>query len=144
MPIETIFNIVNSLAPLAWLLLIVAPRWRITERLILSGTVPALFAVVYLILMVLYFSQGDGDFSSLAGVMKLFDNPGAVTAGWVHYLAFDLFVGSWIVSNSRRHALPHIMVVPCLIFTFLFGPVGMLMYLFLRWVKTKKLLHENF
>lgn len=53
-------------------------------------------------------------------------------AGWVHYLAFDLFIGSWEVRDAQRHGLSHLLVVPCLALTFLFGPVGLLLYLGLR------------
>lgn len=80
-------------------------------------------------LLVLFFGQADGGFGSLAGVMKLFTNPWAVLAGWVHYLAFDLFVGAWEVRDAEQHGVSHLLVVPCLFFTFMLGPIGLLMYM---------------
>lgn len=144
MKIELVFTFANSFIPLCWLLLIVAPRWRVTQITILSGMIPAIYAMVYMVLILQYFGRNEGDFSSLSGVMKLFENPGAVTAGWIHYLAFDLFVGTWIVSNSQKLFIPHLWIVPCLLLAFLFGPIGLLLYLIIRSIKTKKILHENF
>ncbi len=49
-------------------------------------------------------------------------------AGWLHYLAFDLFVGAWEVRDASTHGVPHVLVVPCLLLTFLLGPIGLLAY----------------
>ena len=78
------------------------------------------------------FGRTQGDFNSLAGVAQLFQNPKALLAGWIHYLAFDLFIGSWEVRDAGRAGLHHLLVVPCLVLTFLFGPVGLLLYFALR------------
>ena len=53
-------------------------------------------------------------------------------AGWVHYLAFDLLVGAWEARTARREALPHPVLLPCLALTFLFGPLGLLLFLSVR------------
>jgi hypothetical protein len=53
-------------------------------------------------------------------------------AGWTHYLAFDLIVGSWEVRDARERGISHWLVVPCLALTFMFGPVGFLAYQALR------------
>jgi len=78
----------------------------------------------------------------LAGVSQLFDNPFALTAGWIHYLAFDMFIGAWEVGDSQKHGINHFLVIPCLFFTFMFGPVGLILYFTIRAVKTKKMFHE--
>ena len=59
-------------------------------------------------------------------------------SGWVHYLAFDLFVGCWEMQDSHKHQIPHAVVVPCLLFTFLLGPVGLVGYLLVRWVTARQ------
>jgi hypothetical protein len=141
---ETIFQICNSVTPVGWLLLLVAPRWRWTKRIILSAILPLLLGLVYLTLIALYFGEADGNFSSLEGVMKLFDSPFTVVAGWVHYLAFDLFIGTWEVTNGQKLGIPHALLIPCLLLTFLFGPIGFLLYFVIRGIRTKQLLHENF
>ena len=141
---ETIFQICNSITPIGWVLLLVAPRWRWTKQIILSALLPLLLGLVYLTLIVVYFGEAEGNFNSLEGVMKLFDSPFTVVAGWVHYLAFDLFIGTWEVTNGQKLGIPHLLLVPCLILTFLFGPIGLLLYFVIRAIRTKQLLHENF
>jgi hypothetical protein len=64
------------------------------------------------------------DFSSLAGVMALFDSKGGATIGWIHYLAFDLFVGIWAARNADRRGIARWMQIPVLPFIFLLGPLG--------------------
>ena len=128
MKAETIFSIANFTALAGWILLILAPRWAGTRRIILSGALPLLLSISYLVLIVLFFGSADGGFGSLAEVMKLFTNPWATLAGWIHYLAFDLFVGSWEVSDAQKQGISHWFVVPCLVLTFLLGPIGFLLY----------------
>ncbi len=137
-----VFQICNSIAPLAWILLIFFPKWKWTRIIILQGIIPLILGVVYLSLIVLFFGEGEGDFNSLNGVMKLFTHPWTVTAGWIHYLAFDLFIGSWEVSNSQKLGIKHYLIVPSLLLTFFFGPIGLLLYFLTRGIKTKQFLHD--
>jgi hypothetical protein len=106
---DLLFKICNSIAPLGWLLMIIAPKWRWTKTIILSGIFPLLLGLVYVVLIVLFFGKDEGDFNSLQGVMKLFTSPWGVTAGWIHYLAFDMFIGSW---ELRRKFL-NLQVIHC-------------------------------
>ncbi len=134
---ETIFSIVNILAMAGWILLILVPRWDWTQKIIVSGGIPLLLSVAYLVLVVMFFGQSDGGFDSLENVMKLFTNKWSVLAGWIHYLAFDLFVGSWEVKDSQKKAISHWFVIPCLIFTFMLGPIGFLLYSIIRFFAYK-------
>jgi hypothetical protein len=117
-----------------WLLLVFAPRWKWSARIIAGILIPLLLALVYLYLVVTQFGKSDGGFGSLEEVSLLFKNPYALLAGWIHYLAFDLFIGSWEVRDSQRLGIHHLLVVPCLVLTFLFGPIGLLLYFTLRWI----------
>jgi hypothetical protein len=135
MDFESLFSAASTLVLPGWLLLILAPRWRWTTSLITSCLLPGILAAGYLALVVANFGRdgaGFSDFNSLSGVKSLFQNDALLLAGWIHYLAFDLFVGSWEVRDARAQAIPHWLVVPCLVFTFMLGPVGLLMYLLLR------------
>jgi hypothetical protein len=131
-----VFNIANNGILLFWLLLIMVPRMRVTEVLVHSVAVPVILGLTYLwlIVEVLFFGAGvpGASFSSLAGVMAFFTSPVAATAGWIHYLVFDLFIGAWESRDAQRRGLSHIAVVPCLVVTLLFGPIGFLLYLALR------------
>lgn len=131
---EAVFSVANMVALASWVLLAVRPRAAIVLRL--SGTVvPLILAMAYTLLVVLFFGSSAGDFSSLAGVSALFANPWILLAGWIHYLAFDLLTGVWEVRDAARRGVPHWLVVPCLVLTFMFGPVGWLLYqvVRLRW-----------
>lgn len=133
---ETIFTIANNGILIFWLLLIVAPRWRGTDLLVHSAAVPVVLGLTYiwLISRAMLFGEAPpgGNFFSLAGVMALFSSPVALTAGWIHYLVFDLFIGAWETRDARTRGLSHLVVIPCLIVTLLFGPAGLLLYLAVR------------
>jgi hypothetical protein len=126
-----IFSVVNLVAMAGWLSLAVFPRRRWAEQL---GTwiIPALLAGAYVSIVAAAWGRSPGGFSSLEAVSQLFDDPWMLLAGWIHYLAFDLFVGSWIVRDARAHGLAHGWVLPLLLLTFLFGPAGWLAYLVVR------------
>lgn len=138
MKAEYVFSATNTLALVGWLLLVVLPRWQWTKKAVLSGLVPLLLSFAYLILILRFFGKAEGGFDSLANVMKLFTNEWVVLAGWIHYLAFDLFVGIWEVKDAQEKQISHWLVIPCLIFTFLFGPIGFLIYVILRFFSAKK------
>ena len=70
----------------------------------------------------------QGGFSSLAGVAQLFENRWLLLAGWVHYLAFDLFIGAWETRDAMARGLSRLWLAPCLLMTFMLGPIGLLMY----------------
>jgi len=91
----TLFRICNLAVLPGWAMLILLPRWRLTRELIPAVILPLLLAIVYLFLVVAYFGAAKGGFGSLDGVAALFQYPHVLLAGWIHYLAFDLFIGSW-------------------------------------------------
>jgi hypothetical protein len=132
---ESLFSLANLLALPAWALLAFAPGWRGTQRLVLSGLWPGLLALLYAAFLTAHYltvQGGTGGFGSLAQVAALFQSPWALLAGWVHYLAFDLFVGAWQVRDAQRRGVPHLALVPALALTFLVGPVGLLVYFGVR------------
>lgn len=129
---EALFTFASRLTMAGWALLIFVPRWRESGRLVGGLLVPVLLAALYLWLIATRFAGAEGGFGSLAEVGRLFENPHLLLAGWVHYLAFDLFIGAWEVRDARRLGISHLLVVPCLLLTFLFGPIGLLAYLLLR------------
>jgi hypothetical protein len=135
---EQLFSIANLVAAVSWVMLVVLPRQRWVTDIVTSALVPALFALVYTVIVATTLSSADGGFSTLAGVAALFSNPWVLLAGWLHYLAFDLLIGTWEVRDARERGVPHLLVVPCLILTFLLGPVGWLLYMALRSRRSSK------
>jgi hypothetical protein len=132
MTADQLFSILNLMTVAAWLPLVLLPRMRWTATHV-PMVMPLLLAVIYVVLVATTLGRSEGGFSSLAGVRALFDNPWALLAGWTHYLAFDLFIGGWEVRDAQRRGIPHLLIVPALVLTFLFGPAGWLLYLVIRW-----------
>ncbi len=137
------FSIINALVLPAWLLLIFLPRSKLTASVVHSALYPAVLGAIYVAGMVAAFgfgqSSGAVDFTSINGVRAIFAHPNGVIIGWTHYLVFDLFVGAWIGRDAVRHSIPHLATIPCLIGAFMFGPVGLLLYVLLRFGLRRKL-----
>ena len=129
---EQIFSVANILALAGWILLAVLPRRAWVATVATAVVIPALLALVYVPVLAAHWGTSEGGFGSLAQVALLFSNPWNLLAGWVHYLAFDLFVGSWEVRDSQGHGISHWLVLPCLFLTFMFGPAGWLLYMSIR------------
>jgi len=129
---ETLFSICSSTAMAGWLALLASPfAPKLAER-IAALAIPTLLSIAYAGLVLAFWSGAPGGFDTLANVMLLFTTPEIVLAGWIHYLAFDLFVGAWEVRTARAERIPFLLVVPCLALTFLFGPAGFLAFSALR------------
>src|ERR1700680_3778227 len=136
---EQVFSVCNLIAICGWLILIFAGRTQWAAGLVTGAILPLLLAIAYSALILIHWGEAQGGFGSLAGVAALFSNPWLLLAGWIHYLAFDLFVGSWQVRDAREHQLPFLVVIPCLVLTFLFGPAGLLLYFMIRMIGTRSL-----
>lgn len=130
MTAETVFSIANMLALLSWVVLLLAV-WRKAHWLrdkLLGRYVPLVLSGLYSALIVFFFFKAQGGFDTLANVQLLFTSPWAALAGWVHYLAFDLFIGCWIARQSMNAGLPRWPLVIILPLTFMFGPMGLLAF----------------
>ena len=138
MTAEQVFSVANLVAMAAWIMLVVLPRPRWVTDIVTGVVVPLAFALAYLIIVATTIdpaSGGGGGFLTLAGVAALFSNPWMLLAGWIHYLAFDLLIGTWEARDARERGLPHLLLVPCLVLTFLLGPAGWLLYMGVRLTK---------
>lgn len=134
MPLETIFSLCSGLAMIGWLGLVVVPKSEVTRHLYPSVVTPVMLGLVYTYLMVSFQGEvpAEGGFGTLEAVKALFGVDALLLAGWIHYLAFDLFVGAWIVRDSQTHQINHFLILPCLFFTLMAGPLGLMLYLGLR------------
>ena len=129
---DTIFNVSGMLALAGWLSLLASPLVpRFADHIGGLG-IPVLLAVIYTGLVLAFWSSAKGGFDSLDNVAALFQTRELLLAGWIHYLAFDLLIGAWIVRAGRQGAIPFWLTVPCLVLTFLFGPAGFLAFAAIR------------
>lgn len=142
MDLEQIFSVATFLAMGGWLLLVVLPKHPVAQ-LMTGLIIPLVLSGGYLLLIAQYFNGAEGGFGSLADVATLFQKQELLLAGWIHYLAFDLFIGAWETRDAQRNALPHLVVIPCLVMTFMLGPIGLLFYIAIRTAKTKSLKLET-
>jgi hypothetical protein len=136
---ESLFQAGNTAALACWILLIFLPRYPILARLVIPVAGCGLFGVVYVYLVVTHAAGAEGGFGSLDGVARLFQDKQVLLAGWIHYLAFDLFIGCWQVRDARRHGISQMLIVPALLLTFLFGPAGLLVYYIIRVTQTHRI-----
>ena len=133
-----VFQIVNTVVLPAWLVLILAPKRKWRNPLIYSFS--AAMASVYAFYVLTGLNDFDPSaFGSLTGVKQLFTTDVAILTGWVHYLVFDLLVGNWIVNQSIKYGIKHYLVIPCLFLSFMFGPVGYLLFTIIKISKAKTL-----
>ncbi len=134
-----VFSIASYMAMPMWLLMIVLPKWKATRFLIDYKIIPLLLSLLYAIYI--YFAiqiSGGMDFGSLSSVMALFTEENAVLAGWVHYLAFDLLVGMWMIDQNQKLGIHPVIMAPILFATFMLGPIGFLLFMIVRSFQLKR------
>ena len=137
MDYEIAFSLAGILAMIGWLTLLASPFYPTWTNRIAGFVIPLILSGGYVALLMLSSSNDGGGFGSLAEVMKLFSYPDAMLAGWIHFLAFDLFIGAWQCRTASADEMRFWLVVPCLVLTFLFGPLGLLAFLALRIVSKR-------
>jgi hypothetical protein len=139
MTADQVFQSANTLAMLMWVLMIFLPNWKGTQLLTKYRLIPIILSLMYTFYIFISIHSGGGmDFSNLESVMQLFTEKDAVLAGWLHYLAFDLLVGMWILDSNKNLQINHLLIVPCLLGSFMMGPVGFLLFIILRSVQKVK------
>ncbi len=145
--LSRLFKISSYIAILGWIILIGFPFWPSGHWFVLSISVLLLCGIYsYLVFFARKLDGGQkvsGSFWSFKGVVSLFKTPRIVLAGWVHYLAFDLMAGLYIVMDAANLGIAHWMLVPCLLLTLLVGPVGVLAYFVLKLVVVQEYLLFN-
>ncbi len=141
MSLETLFTLANVVVLPFWAVMIVAPHWSWTRRIAASLWPIGLLAALYAGLLVWSFTlpsptltPADLANPTLGVIAAALGTPLGATIGWVHFLAFDLFVGRWAYLDSRERAHSAWWVSPILAFIFLAGPLGLLLYLAVRGV----------
>lgn len=144
MSMERVFGLTGMLVMPFWLLMIFAPRTRVTAWAMRLPVGPALPALLYLALVAprlatllpALMQPKLGEISALLG------SPEGATIGWLHFLALDLFVGRWIYLDGKERGLSPWLLSPLLFLTLMFGPIGMLAYLGIRSAAARRALNS--
>ena len=135
--LNLLFNVGNVLVMPFWLAMILLPRWDKLVGLIRSPWIAAPPALIYVVLVL---PQMGGLLSALSSptlssVAALLGTPAGATLGWMHFLAFDLFVGRWAYLDAIERKIHPLVMAPILFFTFTLGPLGLVLYLVIsRWL----------
>ncbi len=129
---EQIFSLANTAAMIGWAILVFSPRRLKPLFMIPKYLIPFGLSLLYAGLALTTFFIADGGYSSIASVRTLFLNDSMLLAGWVHYLAFDLFIGSWIAEKADDMGISRLIQGPILVATFMFGPIGLALFLSMR------------
>jgi len=141
MDFDLIFMLVNASVVPAWVMLIFLPNWSVTKTLVHSMLYPLILGALYTALLgvsVFGGMAGEGaGFTTIEAVRALFSADIGIVVGWTHYLLFDLFVGAWEARDARSRGFSHWLLMPCLLFTFMAGPLGLLLYIGLRGITNK-------
>ena len=133
-----VFSIASMITMPMWILMIFLSKWKVTRFLIDFKVIPLALAFIYAIYIFQAIQIGGMmDFGSLKSVMALFTEENAVLAGWVHYLAFDLLIGMWMLDQNKELRINQLIMAPCLFLTFMLGPIGFLLFWIIKTTKQK-------
>ena len=134
---DLLFQIANPLALTGWVALVLSPLAPRVAQAVSAVAVPLVLSAGYAGLVLAFWAGAEGGFATLAEVQALFTDPHIALAGWVHYLAFDLFVGARATRRAQAEGISHLFLLPCLALTFLFGPAGFLAFAALRFTHSR-------
>ena len=136
---QAFFQVTNTLALVAWILLVLAPGRKVVAGLLCAIVVPGLLSLAY-VAVIGWKLAANGfpgeDVTTLAGLRKIFGDDWVLAAAWTHYLVFDMVVGAWIARDSVRLGIPWWSRTVALLLTFLAGPTGFLVHVCARsWLR---------
>lgn len=137
---QQLFQRLSTLPLAGWVALLLAP-WGRGLMVTIARVVAVALAIGYAAMVVAALSRPGAaapDFNSLGYLAHAFSDPHVMLVGWVHYLAFDLWVGAWEAEEAGRSGVVHWALVPCLALTFLAGPIGLLLFLAVRAVARRR------
>ena len=134
---ESAYSFFNAFAFFAWFSLFIAPQSEVVRKILLN-LVLLFFALCYTYLLITTFRlESIEEFSTLKGLQALFSNEQAILGGWLHYLAFDLLAGITIAKDASKLGFSRFLIPIFLLFTFMAGPLGWLLYFAARLIKTR-------
>ena len=144
MSYENIYLIANWGVIPFWLLLIILPNHGLTNFFVHSIVVPLLLASAYGFVAYNIFLDGNildsfQLYGGLNGLYSMFSEESFLLIFWLHFLALSLFLGSWILRDSQKYMVSKFLVIVSLILTYFTGPLGLIIYWFIRIFFSKKI-----
>jgi len=141
---EVIYLWGNLIVLPLWLLLIFLPSSNLSKVLINSITIPLLFSIAYIyvgyqiFLLEIPIYNAFNLYQGIDELYALFADEGFLLIFWLHFLAINLFVGSWMARDGVRNNIAKKIIFLPLIFAYFAGPVGLLLYWIIRMVFARR------
>ena len=141
---ENIYLLANWGVLPFWLMLLVAPNHGLTKFFVHSIVAPLLLASAYIFITYKIYLSGEifeafSLYLSLENLYALFSDEAFLLIFWLHFLSISLFTGVWIARDSHKYFIPRIVSVLSLVTTYFMGPVGLVVYWFIRIFFAKKI-----
>ena len=141
---ENIYLIVNWGVLPFWIMLIILPSHGVTNFFVQSIIVPLILASAYSFVAYNIYLEGNildsfELYRGLDGLYSMFSSEAFLLIFWIHFLALSLFLGAWITRDSQKYMIPKFFLIISLISTYFTGPVGLLIYWFIRIFFAKKI-----
>ena len=137
---SSFFSLINIVSAIGWILILFISRlWKGADTFLVCIVV-ALLAIAYSYFNFAHIGEAGGiaGFSTFEGVTNIFSNPWLIDAAWAHIVGIDLVIGMLIKNNAAKHGIHYGLVIIILLVTIVFTPLGLLLYLLVRWIKTRQ------
>ena len=127
-----------------WLLLIFIPNHSITKFFCHSIVPFLLLGLAYTFVSHKIILEGNifetfKLYLGLEGLDEIYTNESLRLVFWLHFLAVSLFAGTWIARDCDKYMVPKILSIPSIAITYFAGPVGIVIYWFIRIFYSKKI-----
>ena len=142
---ETLYFWLNLGVLPFWLTLVFFPQSNLCRYLVTSIFPIFILSGAYIFVIYKSFLNSYdfvGNFNLYIGIenlASLFDEESFLLLFWIHFIAINLFVGGWIVKDSQKFLINKILLIFPLVITYLIGPLGILIYWFIRIFKAKSI-----
>ena len=143
--IETIYLWLNFGVIPIWLVLIFFPNSKLNKIFLTSIFLPLIFGLIYVYIFykLMLLNEDILDYlsiySGLDELADLFTNELFLLIFWIHFLAINLFLGSWVSRDALKYNMPKIFSAISLILIYFTGPIGLIVYWILRIFFAKKI-----
>ena len=146
---ENIFLWINFAVLPFWIMLVGIPNSKITQLLVNSIFLPLVFAstYVFIIYQAILLDENLLDvfklYLSLDNLYTVFATESFLVVFWIHFIAINLFLGSWMSRDGIKYSIPKILMSFSLILVYFSGPLGIVFYWFIRIFYGKRIgLHD--
>ena len=128
-----------------WILLITIPGSKITQFFVNSIIAPLILSTAYVYVVYQAITLNEPILSvfklylSLDDLYTLFSIESFLLIFWLHFIAINLFLGSWVSSEGVKYNMPRGLIFLPLILIYFTGPIGLVFYWLIRIFYAKKI-----